>query len=305
MFQVPILFSIECSPYSDSFAQSSAHLPLQYQSALFDSEHLKLNYLDLVEAGEKMTGLLDVTDQQCKHLEEITRGQAVSKIWVRYHCGRITASRLYEVIHTDPHKPAISLVTSICYPESEKFSTAATEYGRKHEKQAIAAYKLAATKKHNNLKITPAGLTLYGHKACFGASPDSMLECVCCGKGVLEVKCPYRLKESCLDEAETLNNFCLTRNCEGTSVLKQEHAYFYQCQMQMVVTHTTYCDFVVLSPSGIYHMERIVINKDFIEQKLQQAEKLFWLAVMPELLGKWYTRKHTELPSHVTQFTIR
>ena len=86
---IPILFSIECSPYSDSFAQSSAHLPLQYQS-LFDSEHLKLNYLDLVEAGEKMTGLLDVTDQQCKHLEKITRGQAVSKIWVRYHCGRIT-----------------------------------------------------------------------------------------------------------------------------------------------------------------------------------------------------------------------
>ena len=64
--------------------------------------------------------------------------------------------------------------------------------------------------------------------------------------------------------------------------------------MQMIVTHTTYCYFVVCSPSGIYH---IVIHKDFIEQKLQQAEKLFWLAVMP---GKWYTRKHTELPSHVT-----
>ena len=106
--KVPILLSIKCSPYSDSFTQSSAHLPLQYQS-LYDSEHLKLNYLDLVEAGEKMIDLLDVTDQQCRHLEEITRGQAFSKIWVRYHCGRITASRLYEVIHTDPHKPAISL----------------------------------------------------------------------------------------------------------------------------------------------------------------------------------------------------
>ena len=45
-----------------------------------------------------------------------------------------------------------------------------------------------------------------------------MLECVRCGKGVLEVKCPYRLKESCLDEAETLNNFYLTRNCDGTLI---------------------------------------------------------------------------------------
>ena len=34
------------------------------------------------------------------------------------------------------------------------------------------------------------------------------------------IKCPYCLKESSLDEAETLNNFCLTRNCEGTLVLK-------------------------------------------------------------------------------------
>ena len=89
------------------------------------------------------------------------------------------------------------------------------------EKQAIAAYKLAATKKHKSLKITPTGLILYSHRACFGASPDSMLECACCGKGVLEVKCLYRLREeSCLDEAENLNIFCLVRSCKGHLELK-------------------------------------------------------------------------------------
>ena len=100
-----------------------------------------------------MTGLLDVTDQQCKHLEELTRKQLFSKIWMRYHCGRITASCLYEVVHTDPHKPAISLIKSICYPVSERsrISNAAPEHGKKHEKQAIAAYKLAAMQKHNSL----------------------------------------------------------------------------------------------------------------------------------------------------------
>ena len=71
---------------------------------------------------------------------------------MRYHCGRITASCLYEVVHTDP---AISLIKSICYPESERsrISTAATEYGKKHEMQAIAAYKLAAMQKHDSLKL--------------------------------------------------------------------------------------------------------------------------------------------------------
>ena len=60
--------------------------------------------------------------------------------------------------------------------------------------------------------------------------------------------------------------------------------------MQMAMTQTTYCDFMVWSLSGIYHIEQIVINNDFIEEKLQQAENLFWLAIIPELLGKWYTR---------------
>ena len=138
--------------------------------------------------------------------------------------------------------------------------------------QAIAAYKLAAMQKHDSLKITPVGLSLHHHKACFGASPDSMVECICCGKGVLEVKCPYRLRES-LNKVESLNNFCLTSNCEGTLVLKREHPYFYQCQMQMAVTNTKYCDFVVWSPYGIYHMERtntlleILSNKNFYKQK--------------------------------------
>ena len=72
------------------------------------------SHLDLVEAGEKITGLLDVTEQQCRHLEELTRGQTFSKLWIWYHCGRITASHLYEVVCTDPHKPAVSLVTSFC-----------------------------------------------------------------------------------------------------------------------------------------------------------------------------------------------
>ena len=37
----------------------------------------------------------------------------------------------------------------------------------------------------------------------------------------------------------------------------------------------------------------------FIKEKLKQAEKLFWLAIIPELLGKWFTRNHTKLPNVV------
>ena len=40
-------------------------------------------------------------------------------------------------------------------------------------------------------------------------------------------------------------------------------------------------------------------NECFIEEKLEKAKKLFWLAIIPELLGKWFTRIHVHawLPS--------
>ena len=41
-----------------------------------------------------------------------------------------------------------------------------------------------------------------------GASPDGIITCTCCGKGVLEVKCPFCVKD-CLPQ-ENQDNFCIT-----------------------------------------------------------------------------------------------
>ena len=118
-----------------------------------------------------MHGVLDITPQQQKNLEELTRGQAKSKLWMRYHVGRITASRLYQAVHTDPHKSSLSLIYGICYPETAKFTTKATQYGCEHERHAINCYQRQCL--HQQLQIKPAGFVVYLQKACFGASPDS------------------------------------------------------------------------------------------------------------------------------------
>ena len=185
---------------------------------------------------------------------------------------------------------------SICYPESAKFTTTATQYGCEHEHKAVDAYKLKQLQLHQELKITPAGFVVYLNKACFGASPDSYVECLCCGPGVLEVKCPYCMRTEGFDAALERSSFCLDRSNDGKLALKHEHPYYYQCQLQMVATTRSYCDFVVWTASEEPHIERILFDRMFIGEKLQQAEKLFWLAIIPELLGKWFTRDHTKLP---------
>lgn len=47
---------------------------------------------------------------------------------------------------------------------------------------------------HTNFKFTECGLFVNIEYPYFGASPDGIVECDCCGRGVLEIKCPYTLK---------------------------------------------------------------------------------------------------------------
>jgi len=63
-------------------------------------------------------------------------------------------------------------------------------------------YREKMQAEHNEFSVTPVVSKL---KPMFGASPDSFMECVCCGcgTGVLEVKCPYCVQHKSLeDEAE-------------------------------------------------------------------------------------------------------
>ncbi|CAC5355674.1 unnamed protein product [Mytilus coruscus] len=45
-------------------------------------------------------------------------------------------------------------------------------------------------RKHQDLKVEETGLYIDTKKGYLGSSPDGMVECSCCGSGVLEVKCP-------------------------------------------------------------------------------------------------------------------
>ena len=59
-----------------------------------------------------------------------------------------------------------------------------------------------------------------------GASPDAMIQCVCCGQGVVEVKCPFCVSEMSFQEAEAgVSSFCLERLPGDKLQLRRDHAY--------------------------------------------------------------------------------
>ena len=46
---------------------------------------------------------------------------------------------------------------------------------------------------HKDVKVEPCGLFVMQNKSFLGASPDAVVSCSCCGKGVLKIKCPYSI----------------------------------------------------------------------------------------------------------------
>ena len=64
--------------------------------------------------------------------------------------------------------------------------------------------------KHRNFEVSDSGLVIHPSYPLMGSSPDSFVECDCCGRGVIEVKCPFSCKqESITKKASEGNHFFL------------------------------------------------------------------------------------------------
>ena len=114
---------------------------------------------------------------------------------------------------------------------------------------------------HQNFQLVNSGLKIHTRYPHLGASPDGNITCDCCGKGVLEIKCPYNARELSPEEA-TGSMDCLELN-DGALHLIKTHAYYYQVQVQMHIFPALYADFVVWTLKGI-HIERIYPCEQFI-----------------------------------------
>lgn len=62
-----------------------------------------------------------------------------------------------------------------------------------------------------------------------------------------------------------------------------------QVQCQLFCTRRMYCDFVVWTTEDI-HIERVYPDEQFWLSSIQKAQVFFRNAVLPELIGKWFSR---------------
>ena len=129
-----------------------------------------------------------------------------------------------------------------------------------------------------------------------GASPDGIVKCDCCAEGVVEIKCPYKHRESTIEYAAVNDKqFCLTTQGDLLH-FSQSHEYYYQMQTQIFVCDVEYRDFCVFTFNETdngeltFHIERIPRDEAFWEECVLKSEDFFVTCLLPKVLGHWYTR---------------
>ena len=101
--------------------------------------------------------MVSLTPEQVHMVELKTREQFKCKLWYEQWAGRVTASNLRKVLHTDFSNPSVSLVKTICYPESTKFYNKACDYGLSHESDALRAYNDSMQATHGLFELKNEG----------------------------------------------------------------------------------------------------------------------------------------------------
>ena len=289
-------------PYSDNYVPKSAMdvfpKPL---NELYNPDYIKIGFDELMDICNNFS--ISITEEMSQSIEKATRDQSKSNLWYKYRSGKVTASRMKAICGTRIEKPSKSLIKSICYPDAYSFSSKQTDWGHKQEKRARELYCKEVGPNHEMFEIMDSGLVINPQYPYLGASPDGIVSCSCCGKGVVELKCPYTHRDDTIKNAAIKDKtFCVMEE-EGRLKLRHDHAYYYQIQTQMYVCDVTYCDFVVcmFGASFDIYIERVYQDKDLWEDCLKKAKNFFTSCLLPELLGHFYTRPTIESSEHVVQ----
>jgi putative phage-type endonuclease len=191
-------------------------------------------------------------------------GQQQSDRWIRNRIGRITASRMADVMHVltrkskngeagDPGGRRLAyrrelIAERILKRASDHPVTPYMEEGSAREDEARSNYELAT-----NQMVIPVGFVLHPRFDWTGASADGLIG----DDGCLEIKSP---------KPETLLEWI-----ESNEIPED---YLYQAQWEMACCERKFCDFYGWYP-GMPHFFRTIPRSDeLIERMEQEAQSL-------------------------------
>lgn len=199
-----------------------------------------------------------------------------SKEWLELRLGKVTASRIADVLAKGKSGEALSredyryelVVQRLTGDPGESFTNAAMEWGTATEPQARIAYEAFA-----DIFVEQVPFVLHPTIEWFGCSPDGLIG----DKGLLEIKCP---------NSKT--------HIKYLNAGKPPAKYVPQMQCQMAVTGRKWCDFVSFDPRLPGDLQLFVVRLDRDEDyiKSMEAEVVKFLSEVETMFKQLKEKEH-------------
>lgn len=250
--------------------------------------------------AQQFSEQLHFTQDEVNKVESATKKQWQCKQWFMHKTGFVTASKTKSVYtrqkSVEKHDTDVSLLVNSLINNNKVYMPIKKpqedpknplDWGLKHENSARKAYYQTEGRKHHQLSLVSKGFIISSQKPFLGASPDNVTTCRCnppCSSVVVEYKCPWVHRDSDPKEA------FLTPEIGGlwendTFSLKKTSRYYYQVQIQMLVTGLKECHFVVWTSKGIF-CHQLYHVPTFTDEVCGKVEN-FWVAnVVPKMMEK-------------------
>ena len=169
------------------------------------------------------------------------------------------------------------------YDTRDLSKTKQVKWGVDNEEKARDLYIKSKRTIHAGFECRLSGFVIDPEKPYLGASPDGIATCKCCEPRVVEIKCPFKHKDTeILVAARTDPDFCLDHKGE----LKVNHAYYTQVQVQMHVNRMKVADLCVYTKATGHIVENIKYNEEFMCFLLKKCDAFFYEYLLPEILTR-------------------
>ena len=174
--------------------------------------------------------------------------------WIAARCGKVTASRVADVMATTKSGPSAArknyMMELLCQRLTgnveQGFNSAAMQRGTDLEPIARSAYEV-----DSGVMVIEVGLVDHPSIEWFGASPDGMVN----EDGLVEIKCP---------NTATHIEFLRTGKPDGR--------YVWQMMAQMACTGRKWCDFVSFDDRLPEHLQYRNVRVERCEKTIEKME---------------------------------
>ena len=181
-----------------------------------------------------------------------------------------------------PIKPKTTPLAAQIIFGGPNLKTQAASWGIQNGQVALKMFYSKELPKHNDLKIENCDVFLHKNYSYIAASPNGITDCKCHGKTLIQIKCPFNIRNKTIQEG--VHECLFLPEKDGVLTLSRTHRYYTQIISQMGVTGIHSCYFIVWTLKDV--SVQIVKFDEQPWNKVNTNLKLFYKSfVCPALLA--------------------